>query len=118
MDNLGSVELTQPGRGGGLGRAIPRCRHIGCVVSHGAAAAVSCCVVLCCWHLCHLCHLCRPCHHDMEGGGAHRKVCRSMCRDMGKLLSLLCATWILCDVGPLRYQVWGGSGGYGCTFFS
>ena len=34
------------GGGGGLGRAVPRCRHIGCVVSHGAAA-VSCCVVLC-----------------------------------------------------------------------
>ena len=31
------------GGGGGLGRAMPRCRHIGCVVSHGAAA-VSCCV--------------------------------------------------------------------------
>ena len=27
----------------GSGRAVPRCRHIGCVVSHGAAA-VSCCV--------------------------------------------------------------------------
>ena len=31
------------GGGGGSGRAVPRCRHIGCVVSHGAAA-VSCCV--------------------------------------------------------------------------
>ena len=30
-------------RGGGrLGRAMPWCRHIGCVVSHGAAT-VSCC---------------------------------------------------------------------------
>ena len=28
---------------GGLGRAVPRCRHIGCVMSH-AAAATSCCV--------------------------------------------------------------------------
>ena len=39
------VELTQPrrGGGGGSGRAVPRCRHIGCVVSHGAAA-MSCCV--------------------------------------------------------------------------
>ena len=38
-------ELTQPRPGGGRGsgRAVPRCRHIGCVVSHGAAA-VSCCV--------------------------------------------------------------------------
>ena len=31
------------GGGGGSGRAVPRCRHIRCVVSHGAAA-VSCCV--------------------------------------------------------------------------
>ena len=49
----GTAELTQPrkGGGGGLGRAVPRCRHIGCVVSHGAAA-VSCCVVLCYAVLC------------------------------------------------------------------
>ena len=48
-----TLELTQPrrGGGGGLGRAVPRCRHIGCVVSHGAAA-VSCCVVLCYAVLC------------------------------------------------------------------
>ena len=41
----GNMELTQPrrGGGGGSGRAVPRCRHIGCVVSHGAAA-MSCCV--------------------------------------------------------------------------
>ena len=40
------------GEGGrGLGRAVPRCRHIGCVVSH-RAAAVSCCVVLCYAVLC------------------------------------------------------------------
>ena len=38
------------------------------------------------WHLCHLFHVCRPCHHDMEGGGDHRKVCRGTCCDMGKLL--------------------------------
>ena len=42
------------------------------------------------WHLCHLCHLCRPCHHDTEGGGGHRKVCRGTCRDMGKLLNGMC----------------------------
>ena len=60
------------GGGRGLGRAVPRCRHIGSAVSHGAAA-VSCSVVLC-WHLCHLCHLCRQCHHDMEGGGASESV--------------------------------------------
>ena len=51
-----TMELTQPrrgggGGGGGLGCAVPRCRHIGCVVSHGAAA-VSCCVVLCYAVLC------------------------------------------------------------------
>ena len=40
------------------------------------------------WHLRHLCHLCRPCHHDMEGGGGHRKVCHGTCRDMGKLLRI------------------------------
>ena len=38
--------LPSHGGGGGLGHAVPRCRHIGCVVSHGAAA-VSCRVVLC-----------------------------------------------------------------------
>ena len=33
-----------------MGRAVPQCRHIGCVVSPGAATAavVLCCVVLCC----------------------------------------------------------------------
>ena len=43
---LDLMELTQPwreGGGGGSGRAVPRCRHIGCVMSHGAAG-VSCCV--------------------------------------------------------------------------
>ena len=39
------------GGGGGLGRAVPRSRHIGCVVSHGAAV-VSCCFVLCYVVLC------------------------------------------------------------------
>ena len=37
--------------GGDLGRAVPECRHIGCVVSHGAAA-LSCCLVLCYAVLC------------------------------------------------------------------
>ena len=40
------------GGGGGLGRAVPRCRHIGCVVSHGATAVSSFCVVLCYALLC------------------------------------------------------------------
>ena len=37
--NIFPPELTQPrrGGGGGLGCAVPRCRHIGCVVSHGYA---------------------------------------------------------------------------------
>ena len=39
------------GRGGGLGRAVPRCRHIGCVMSHGAAA-VLCSVMLWCNRSC------------------------------------------------------------------
>ena len=47
---IGAYPATEGG-GGGLGRAVPRCRHIGCVVSHGAAA-VSCCVVLCYAVLC------------------------------------------------------------------
>ena len=47
----GAYPATEGGGGGGLGRAVPRCRHIGCVVSHGAAA-VSCCVVLCYAVLC------------------------------------------------------------------
>ena len=40
---IGAYPATAGGGGGGSGRAVPRCRHIGCVVSHGAAA-VSCCV--------------------------------------------------------------------------
>ena len=45
LDCLGAYPATAGGGrgGGGSGRAVPRCRHIGCVVSHGAAA-VSCCV--------------------------------------------------------------------------
>ena len=41
MHSMGAYPATEAG--GGLGRAMPRCRHIGCVASHGAAA-VSCCV--------------------------------------------------------------------------
>ena len=43
--NYGAYPTTEGGGGGGggggLGCAVPRCRHIGCVVSHGAAAV--CC---------------------------------------------------------------------------
>ena len=49
MEYYGAYPATEGG--GGLGCAVPRCRHIGCVVSHGAAA-VSCCVVLCYAVLC------------------------------------------------------------------
>ena len=40
------------------------------------------------WHFRHLRHLCWLSHHDMEGGGGHRKVCRDTCHDMGKLQHL------------------------------
>ena len=86
---LSQPELTQPrGGGGGSGRALPRCRHIGCVVSHGAAA-VSCCV-----RVIGTCVTCvgyagRATMTRRGGGGGgrgdHRKVCRGTCRDMGKL---------------------------------
>ena len=69
------------GGGGGLGRAVPRCRHIGCVVSH-RAAVVLCCVVLRVWHLCHPCW---PCHHDMEGGGRGA---------IGKCAAARAVTWV------------------------
>ena len=48
---VGAYPAMEGGGGGGLGRAVPRCRHIGCVVSHGPAA-VSCCVVVCYAVLC------------------------------------------------------------------
>ena len=81
-----SVELTQPrrgGGGGGLGCAVPRCRHIGRVVE-----ACLCFIVLV--HL--SCVTCVTCAGRATmtrrggGGGGHRKVCRDTCRDMGKLL--------------------------------
>ena len=81
---LSIKELTQPrGGGGGSGRAVPRCRHIGCVVSHGAAA-MSCCV-----RVIGTCVTCAGCATMTRrgGGGDHWKVCRGTCRDMGKLLS-------------------------------
>ena len=82
---LGS--LQSHGTGGGEGRAVPRCHHIGCVVSHGATA------VLCCVRVIGTCVTCAGCagHATMtrsgggEGGGGHRKVCRGTCHGMGKL---------------------------------
>ena len=49
--NINGAYPATGGGGGGLGCAVPRCRHIGCVVSHGAAA-VLCCLVLCYVVLC------------------------------------------------------------------
>ena len=68
----------------GSGRAVPRCRHIGCVVSHGGAA-MSCCVRVI--GTCVTCVTCagRATMTRRGGGGGHRKVCRGTCRDMGKL---------------------------------
>ena len=64
------------GGGGGSGRAVPRCRHIGCVVSHGAAA-VSCCV-----RVIGTCVTCVGCAGratmTRRGGGASESVPRHM----------------------------------------
>ena len=61
---------------------MPRCRHIGCVVSHGAAA-VSCCVRVI--GTCVTCVTYAGRATMTRRGGGHRKVCRGTCRDMGKL---------------------------------
>ena len=72
--------------GGGLGRAVPRCRHIGCVMSHGAAA-MSCCVRVIGTCVACVAYAGRATMTRRGGGGGHRKVCRGTCRDMGKQIT-------------------------------
>ena len=67
------------GGGGGSGRAVPQCRHIGCVVSHGAAA-MSCCMRVNGTRV-----TCAGCATMTSGGGGHWKVCRGTCHETGKL---------------------------------
>ena len=79
-------ELTQPRGGGGSGCAVPRYRHIGCVVSQGAAV-VSCCVRVigtCATYGTGAGRATMTRRGGEEGGGGHRKVCRGTCRDTGK----------------------------------
>ena len=72
-----------PATGGG---SMPRCRHIGCVVSHGAAA------VLCCVRVIGTCVACVACagHASMtrrgggEGGGG----------TIGKCSAARAVTWV------------------------
>ena len=51
---VGSYPAREGGGEGvrGLGCAMPRCRHIGCVITRGHRCVVLCCVVLCYAVLC------------------------------------------------------------------
>ena len=88
---LYTKELTQPrrggGGGGGLGCAVPRCRHIGCVVSHGAAA-VSCCV------------------GGKSGTDLHLCAIFEACLCFIVLVHLSCVTYV-----PCATMTWRGGGG-------
>ena len=68
------------GGGGGSGRAVPRCRHIGCVVSHGAAA-MSCCVRVI--GTCVTCAGCAGCATMTRRGGG-----------IGKCAAARAVTWV------------------------
>ena len=99
---IGAYPATEEGGGGGGLACRATVPHIGCVVSHGAAA-VSCCVVLCYAVLCELvgilhnkftCVTCagRAIMTWRGGGGWHGTQCNGLCtRVIGT-----CVTCVTC----------------------